>query len=136
MGLNTRTKNLNTYTQNNDFETLYSNVDTVLYDNEIDLTLLNYNDFILKQGIYISDDKSLNPNTEYEINGHPEKWQLDYKQQFNNCGVESVMNIMAINGSIDITDETWSELAFTYKALAQGLCQDENGNGVVSRLGY
>lgn len=54
MGLNTRTKNLNTYTQNNDFETLYSNVDTVIYDNEIDLTLLNYNDFILKQGIYIS----------------------------------------------------------------------------------
>ena len=108
---------------------------SVLYDNEIDLTLLNYNDFILKQGIYISDDKSLNPNTEYEIYGHPEKWQLDYKQQFNNCGVESVMNIMAINGSIDITDETWSELAFTYKALAQGLCQDENGNGVVCRLG-
>ena len=67
MGLNTRTKNLNTYTQNNDFETLYSNVDTVLYDNEIDLTLLNYNDFILKQGIYISDDKSLNPNTECRL---------------------------------------------------------------------
>ena len=89
MGLNTRTKNLNTYTQNNDFETLYSNVDTVLYDNEIDLTLLNYNDFILKQGIYISDDKSLNPNTEYEIYGHPEKWQLVCRLVFLKCTPKS-----------------------------------------------
>ncbi len=106
----------NIYKNNN---TLYSCVNTTLGNNsqEENITLLNYNDYIID-------------NNGYKIYGHPEKWQLDYIQQYSNCGVEAVMNISAINGSIDITDETWTEQAFSYNALSQGLCIVHRFGGV------
>ncbi|MBQ9244930.1 hypothetical protein IJ182_01540 [bacterium] len=55
-------------------------------------TLLNYDD-------YIADDGG-------RIYGHPNKWVYDVDQKYNNCGVDSALNILSIAGKRDIVEPT------------------------------
>ncbi len=111
---------LNTYKNQNE-DTIYSNTDINLTDYNStfskrtgeNITLVNYNDFIEKKGAGINkctqknygneevpSDFLLDANTTYQIYGHPDKWILDYKQKYNNCGIVSMLNILAIAGRL------------------------------------
>ena len=73
--------NNNSYVENN---TMKTSVNIELNENseQNNITLLNYDDYIEVNG--------------YKVYGHPFKWILDYEQQYQNCGVESTMNILSI----------------------------------------
>ena len=79
------------------------------------ITLLDSSDAIVKKGSEI--DSSLSKNDSYNIYGAPAKWILDKEQQYNNCGIESCLNILAIAGKYDIKDQIKDENEFTLWAI-------------------
>lgn len=79
------------------------------------ITLLDSSDAIVKKGSEI--DSSLSKNDSYNIYGAPAKWILDKEQQYNNCGIESCLNILAIAGKYDIKDQNKDENEFTLWAI-------------------
>jgi Ca2+-binding RTX toxin-like protein len=54
-------------------------------------TLLNYND-----AVKISETE--------RVYGHPDKWIYDVHQKYNNCGIDSTLNILSIAGVKDIVE--------------------------------
>ncbi len=66
----------------------------------INVKLLNYKDSIYKQGSDVSS--VLVADQEYEIIGHPDKWIYDHRQGYNNCGVDSALNVLSIAGAQEI----------------------------------
>lgn len=79
------------------------------------ITLLDSNEAIIKKGSEI--DSSLAKDDNYNIYGAPAKWILDKEQQYNNCGIESCLNILAIAGKYDIKDQNKDEDEFTLWAI-------------------
>ena len=110
---------LNTYVEEN---TKYSCVHSELMNNsnEQNITLINYNDYIK-----VND---------YKIYGHPCKWFLDYEQQYENCGVESAMNILSIAHKLEIENQNTFESMFTEEMRKEGLCDDEGKKGELDSL--
>lgn len=89
------------------------------------ITLLDSNEAIVKKGSEISS--SLSENDSYNIYGSPAKWILDKEQQYNNCGIESCLNILAIAGKYDIKDQYKDENEFTLWAITNKY-KDDYGN--------
>ncbi len=71
---------------------------------EIDGGLLSYDDAVVRTGNTI--DSSLAADKDYKIYGHPDKFIYDYRQKYNNCGVDSSLNILSIAGKKDIVQIT------------------------------
>lgn len=84
---------------------IYNNTYTVDGDKkkaDVNAQLLNYNDAISRKGSVLGFNDS-----EYVfIYGHPDKWVYDYQQNYNNCGVDSSLNILSIAGVKDIVEIT------------------------------
>ncbi|MBE7705437.1 MAG: hypothetical protein E7Z90_06485 [Cyanobacteria bacterium SIG29] len=40
----------------------------------------------------------------YYVYGHPNKWVYDYDQEYNNCGIDSSLNVLSIAGKKDIIE--------------------------------
>lgn len=81
--------------------------DTFTIDNKskvVNAKLLNWDDAILKEGKDI--DASLNGDQTYKIYGHPDKWIYDYQQEYNNCGLDSCLNVLSMAGIKDIVEVT------------------------------
>lgn len=71
---------------------------------EINAGLLSYNDAIVKDGSNI--DSSLLTGEDYYIYGQPDKFIYDYRQKYNNCGVDSSLNVLSMAGKKDIVQIT------------------------------
>ncbi|MBR1942981.1 hypothetical protein IJ843_04530, partial [bacterium] len=93
------------------------------------VTLLDSTEAIIKKGSDISS--KLTKGNDYYIYGHPSKWVLDKQQQYNNCGVDSSLNVLAIAGEVAVTDQNTVETAFTKEAWDKGYCIDDYVYGVL-----
>ncbi len=71
---------------------------------EINGALLSWNDAIVKMGSEI--DSSLTSGKEYGVYGQPDKFIYDYRQKYNNCGVDSSLNVLSMAGKKDIVQIT------------------------------
>ena len=84
---------------------IYNNTFTVDGDKrtaDANVQLLNWSDAISRKGSVLGFNEC-----EYVyIYGHPDKWIYDYKQEYNNCGVDSALNILSIAGVKDIVEIT------------------------------
>ena len=149
--LKTYMNELNTY-KNEEENTVYSNVDLELfyyninrYNNAKNITLLNYNDYIEKTGTQIINNIGINyqnennenicihnldANKKYKIYGHPEKWMLDNNQDYSNCGVIALLNVLYTYDKM--TYSTKNEKELTEEILDAYLCKDVT----VCRLGF
>lgn len=97
---------------NNEFE--LSSVASQTASADINSKLLNWNDVVkvsadvIQSSPGISTDKIkeivYDPEFKYDIIGHPDKWIFDYKQGYNNCGVDSCLNVLSMAGVIDIVE--------------------------------
>ena len=96
--------------------TITSTTDIDSLKNVNNITLINSTDAIVKNGSDISN--SLTSNEQYNIYGAPAKWILDREQQYNNCGVESCLNILATAGLVDVTDQKATEDEITSWAIS------------------
>jgi len=72
----------------------------------------------------IIDTTSIDASETYSIYGSPHKMVLDNRQQYNNCGVDSTMNILAIAAKITIKNQNKQETAFTKNLWSLGLIDD------------
>ena len=120
------------------------------------ITLLEYDDYIIKSGNDIINDAKKNNqmsgeieyanavNTEgidsskdYYIYGSPHKWVLDNEQQYENCGLDSVLNVLVMAGKNVITDQNKTERKFMEylwsKRAELSLTIDGNENGVLDK---
>lgn len=116
--------------------------------NQKHVILLESTDYIIKTGAEINNDASKNTNcdkyvkkvvnidtgltddlTNYHIYGAPEKWILDNRQQYNNCGVECILNVLAMAGIKKITNQNSIEKSFTKELWNRGLVQDDGKLG-------
>ena len=84
---------------------------------EINAKLLNYYDaqkatgeeilagpgIFDKSGIQAKDEDG--NDIEYIVYGHPDKWVYDYRQSYNNCGVDSSLNILSMAGVKEIIEK-------------------------------
>ena len=97
-------------------DTIYSCVNTEINSNseEKNITLLNYNDYIIDE----SGDK---------IYGHINKWILDYSQSYDNCRIVSILNLKSIYNKEHITSNITNEKNITIHMLQNGLCTDSVG---------
>lgn len=84
----------------NDTYTLSSGSGSVV----VNAKLLDWNQSVVKLGSDI--DGSLNSNQEYHVFGHPDKFVYDYQQDYNNCGVDSCLNVLSMAGKKDIIEVT------------------------------
>ena len=112
---------LNTYEENG---VKYSNTTITLDSDDTNLTLLNYDDSVKKTGSEI--DATLSSNSLYSIYGHPEKWDLDYDQIANDCGIDSVRNILAQANNILEENDVFQ------RALDLDLCIDHDNDNQIN----
>ncbi len=64
-------------------------------------------------GILVNWYDAMTSEEEYRVYGHPDKFVYDYQQKFNNCGIDSSLNILSMAGKISLvepTDEVVAEL--------------------------
>ena len=129
---NSASKSLNTYqsggvtytnTGNMTSSLVFNNEYTLSNSSTNNVTLLDYDDAIVKRGSEINS--SLTANENYSIYGAPQKWILDQLQQYNNCGVDSSLNVLAIAGMKAVTNQDTVETEFTKQAWDKGYCDDE-----------
>lgn len=79
----------------------------------INAKLLNYSDAIIKRGDEIPGAEGiLDEDKEYQIIGHPDKWVYDYLQEYNNCGVDSSMNVLSQAGKVSIIQQDTEYLQY------------------------
>ena len=79
----------------------------------INAKLLNYSDAIIKRGDEIPGANGiLEDDKEYQIIGHPDKWVYDHIQDYNNCGVDSSMNILSQAGKVSIIQQDTEYLQY------------------------
>lgn len=139
--------------QNAEYNYYYNNgnrgvVTTSKATNDVrNITLLNYNDYVSKRGQEIINLENLNPNApepddksyegkidtsyfddklnkDFHIYGAPHKMTLDNRQQYNNCGADSVLNVLVMAGKMTIRNENRTETAFTKELWNLGLIED------------
>ena len=121
---------------------MYSAVDATATASDLNIKLLDYDECIYKTGKDINDYSKENNTYKYfkkesspiETNldnsqkcyifGAPMKTVLDNLQQYNNCGVDSVLNNLAIAGIKKITNQNSVETEFTKKLWELGLADD------------
>lgn len=82
---------------------------------DINSKLLDWNDSVkvnatkIQSSPGITSDKVkdivYDDELKYEIVGHPDKWIYDYQQKYNNCGVDSCLNILSMAGVKDIIEK-------------------------------
>ena len=70
--------------------------------------LLNWDDAFVCDGssLFGGDERILSNEYNIAIYGHPDKWVYDYEQSYNNCGVNSCLNILSMAGKKDIVELT------------------------------
>lgn len=71
----------------------------------------------------------------YDIYGAPDKIVLNNRQNYNNCGVESTLNLLAVAGIIkmneNLKDQKSVEKTFLTSILERGLAEDSGELGIV-----
>lgn len=97
---------------NNEFE--LSSVAGASNTSDINSKLLDWNDAVKVSSDEILASPGLSSDKvkqivfeswmTYEIIGHPDKWVYDYSQKYNNCGVDSCLNILSMAGVKDIVE--------------------------------
>ncbi len=74
----------------------------------------------------------------YRIYGAPFQVTLNNKQNFNNCGVESTLNTLAMAGMIkmkdDLTGQAQVERSFLKEVWDKGLAQDDGEIAILDKL--
>ena len=85
------------------FNNTYS-LSTTGFKAQANVKLLNYNDALIFKGSEI--DGSLDADKDYQVFGHPNKFIYDYAQAYNNCGVDSCLNVLSQAGKKDIIQIT------------------------------
>lgn len=88
----------------------------------INAKLLNWDDVIHIKGNEIRvtqydkdvdvSETPIDENKWYEVYGHPDKFVYDYQQKWNNCGVDSSLNILSMAGVKDIVEHTSTYAAY------------------------
>lgn len=143
--INGSDKELNTYTKTNEsINTIQSNTNINLAEypnnNINNITLLNYDEAVIKKGDvinsnimnYVTAQNSsflLNPNSEYKIYGHPDKWILQETQNAGNCGIMSCLNMLIQAGKQGNYNENSINQAFLDNGWTS---EDENSiNGII-----
>lgn len=145
----TRNDSFNSYVANiGDKKFLYSTTTATTSNKVSNIKLTDYSDYIVKSGEDIISDADSNHtmkdhkydisiNTEnidseksYYIYGSPYKMVLDNHQEYNNCGVVSVLNLMVTAGLTTIKSQTKTEREFTKNLWTKGLVDDEGDLGV------
>ena len=86
-------------------------------------------------GRNVSIDTGLNDNVDVKIYGAPFREVLNNRQNYNNCGVESTLNTLAMAGIIkmkeNLSDQKSVEKSFLKNVWTQGLVDDD---GVIGKL--
>lgn len=107
---------------------LYKKIEKLLDDN------LSYYDNIKKNMIINYSDLN-NENEYYDIYGAPDKVVLNNRQHYNNCGIESTLNTLAMAGIIkmneNLKDQKSVEKTFLKSVIERGLAND---SGVLGTL--
>ena len=75
-------------------------------------------------------DTKLSETHDCFIFGSPYKPVLDNRQQYSNCGVDSILNILAMAGIKEITDQNKVETAFTKELWKLGIADDRGKLGI------
>ena len=119
---NDKVDGLNSYTKEGTINSTV-NINGLNIKGVSNITLLDYTDAVIKKGSEISS--SLDKNAEYSIYGAPAKWIYDKEQQYNNCGVESCLNVLSTAGVYDIKDQTKDENEFTLWAITNTYTDEE-----------
>ena len=148
----TRNTKLNYYITDNTI--LNSIVSISANKKQSNITLLEYNDAIQLTGKDINDDAAKNKTiydyikngkpidtgitSEQEkdifyVYGSPHKWVLDNHQQYNNCGVDSALNVLVMAGEKTITNQNKVETEFTKHMVLNGYADDEHRIGVLNK---
>ena len=73
---------------------------------ELEATALGYNDGVLKRGdVLEADFEGKIDTTGYYIYGHPDKFEYDYTLKYDNSGLNSALNLLAMAGKIDVFEK-------------------------------
>ncbi len=151
-------KKKQTSTRNTVFNSYESTIGSDKYINSVtsvtatksnpNIKLLNYNDYVKTTGKTIIDDAvknitfkqygddisvntdNLTAETDYYIYGSPHKMVLDNIQQYNNCGIDSTLNVLVMAGQKKITNQNSVETAFTKNLWNLGIADDDGKMGV------
>lgn len=140
----TRNTAFNYYTDNGTF---YSSADITATKTTANITLLDYNKSIKKSGAEIIADAknnktlpnivintdNINEGTAYYIYGTPHKLVLDNRQQYNNCGIDSTLNVLVMAGMATIKNQNSTETAFTKQLWSLGMAEDD---GVLGKFDF
>lgn len=142
----TRNKNFNSFIDDNGYISSITSVSATKSNPNI--KLLDYNDYIRKSGSDIIkdansnhtmtdhnintkiDSSNINEDTSYYIYGSPYKLVLDNHQQYNNCGLDAVLNTLVIAGQKTITNQNSVEKSFTKEWWSKGYAEDDGKIGV------
>lgn len=142
----TRNKNFNSFINDDSFISSITTV-TATKSNP-NIRLLNYGDYIRKSGNDIIKDADSNhtmkdhnidskidssniiKTNNYYIYGSPYKLVLDNHQQYNNCGLDAVLNTLVIAGQKTITNQDSVEKSFTKEWWSKGYADDDGKIGV------
>lgn len=93
----------------NDTYTL-STASTMASPADINVILSNWNDGMGAKGAELAQSPGIFNNVQleadktYVVYGHPDKFVYDYQQDYQNCGVDSCLNILAMAGKKDIIE--------------------------------
>ena len=88
---------------------------------DINVKLLDWNSAVAKKGDEIlttpgfASKAGFESDKVYSVYGHPDKFVYDYQQEYNNCGVDSCLNVLSIAGVKDIVEvgQTYSSYLTT-----------------------
>ncbi len=97
----TATGNKKTSVANNIFNDTYT-LDFTKSEAEINAKLLNFDDVVFQSGGSVGASGYKN----VMVFGHPDKFIFDYAQDYNNCGIDSCLNILAMAGIKDVVEVT------------------------------
>ena len=105
---------------------------------DINVKLLDWNSAVAKKGDEIlttpgfASKAGFESDKVYSVYGHPDKFVYDYQQEYNNCGVDSCLNVLSIAGVKDIVEvgQTYSSYLTTpiVKVKNQTVYDSETGS--------
>ncbi len=153
----TRDTSFNYYIDNNTINSISTITATKVNSN---IKLLDANDAIIKSGAdiiahakkntnlgfqyrnngngdFVSEliqiNTNINLDENYLIYGSPHKMVLDNKQQYNNCGIDSTLNILVMAGKKTISDQNKTEKSFTKQLWSLGIADDDGELGTFDK---
>lgn len=97
----TATGNKKTSVAKNILNNTYT-LDDTKSEAEINAKLLNYDDAVFQNASTVG----ASGYKKVMVYGHPDKFIFDYSQDYNNCGVDSCLNILAMAGIQDVVEVT------------------------------